>query len=119
MRISDLNKIYLFRMTHIENMPHILQNGITHVASSKQNQQYVSIGDAGLINTRHRFEMPNGKKLGEYVPFYFGYRMPMLYVIQKGFNGVMLTAPENIVKTRLTHWGIASEKIAVRPNYYF
>lgn len=207
MHIPDLNKIYLFRMTHIENMPHILKNGITHVASTKQNQQYVSIGDAGLINTRYRFEMPNGKKLGNYVPFYFGYRMPMLYVIQKGFNGVTLTAPENIVycvssvqkmidigiefvftdghatnalsnfydkdeveriadfldfdaikalywneeldlkrrkeaeflvandiplstilgyvvyneaaKTRLTNWGIASEKIVVRPNYYF
>ncbi len=97
MRKSDLNKIYLFRMTHIENMPHILKNGITHITSSNRNQKYVPIADAGLINTRHRFEMPNGEKLGDYIPFYFGYRMPMLYVIQKGFNGVKLTSPEKIV----------------------
>jgi hypothetical protein len=92
--MADLNKIYLFRMTHVENIPHILQHGITHVDSVNQNQQYAPIGDSGLINTRHRFVLPNGNKLGDYIPFYFGYRMPMLYVIQKGFNGVTLTAPE-------------------------
>jgi len=41
--------------------------------------------------------MPCGKSLGDYIPFYFGYRMPMLYVVQKGFNSVAIIAPENIV----------------------
>ena len=31
--MADLNKIYLFRMTHIENIPHIYQYGITHIDS--------------------------------------------------------------------------------------
>ena len=26
--MADLSKTYLFRMTHIENMPHVLKHGI-------------------------------------------------------------------------------------------
>lgn len=84
-------------MTHLENMPHILQNGITHITSPYNNAQYKSIGDSGLINNRANFDLPNGKKLGTYIPFYFWGRMPMLYVIQNGYNGVRDTQPENIV----------------------
>ena len=90
-------KINLFRMTHIENIPHILKYGITHISSPNRNHNYKPIGDGGLIGTRNDFLMPNGKRLGEYIPFYFGVRMPMLYVIQKGFNGVKIIKPENIV----------------------
>jgi len=91
------NKIYLYRMTHIENIPHILQCGITHTASLNCNPDYKPIGDASLINTRNSFKTPDGKSLGDYIPFYFGYRMPMLYVVQKGYNSVPTIAPENIV----------------------
>ncbi|MPS74705.1 MAG: DUF4433 domain-containing protein [Chryseobacterium sp.] len=95
--MAELDKIYLFRMTHIENIPHILQYGITHSDSSNANPSYVPIGDDSLINTRNKFLLNNGKCLGEYIPFYFGVRMPMLYVIQKGFNLVIPTPAENIV----------------------
>lgn len=95
--MPDLNKILLFRMTHMQNIPHILQHGITHIQSPNSNPNYVSIGDGSLINSRSQFLLPNGRKLGDYIPFYFGFRMPMLYVIQHGFNGVNAIAPENIV----------------------
>jgi ssDNA thymidine ADP-ribosyltransferase, DarT len=95
--MAALNKIYIYRMTHIENIAHVLQNGITHIASSNSNKAYVPIGDGSLIQTRQNFTTPFGTKLGEYIPFYFGCRMPMLYVVQNGFNGVTATNPENIV----------------------
>lgn len=41
--------------------------------------------------------LANGKNLGDYIPFYFGVRTPMLYVMQKGFNWVEPTAPQDIV----------------------
>lgn len=95
--MDELKKVYLYRMTHIENIPHILQNGITHIDSPNSNSQYVSIGDISLISNRDKFKLPNGKKLGTYIPFYFGTRMPMLFVIQKGFNNVQKTASEDII----------------------
>lgn len=93
----DLSKIYLYRMTHIQNVAHILKYGITHQGSLYRNPNYVSIGDSSIIGKRDTFEMPNGKMLGDYIPFYFGPRMPMLYVIQHGYNIVTSVAPRDIV----------------------
>jgi hypothetical protein len=95
--MPDLNKTYLFRMTHIENIPHILQYGITHSTSGNANPNFTPIGDGSLITTRNIFLLNNGRRLGEYIPFYFGVRTPMLYVVQNGFNMVAPTPAENIV----------------------
>lgn len=84
-------------MMHIDNVPHVLQHGIAHASSPNANTSYVPIGDSSLISSRSQFKMPNGKTLGLYIPFYFGARMPMLYVIQKGFNTVPSVPPEKIV----------------------
>ena len=84
-------------MTHIENMPHILNLGITHISSLNRNKAYKSIGDSSLINRRNSVVIPNGKTLGDYIPFYFGNRMPMLYVVEKGYNSVAVTPAEKII----------------------
>lgn len=84
-------------MTHIENIPHILEFGITHASSPNANPAFVSIGDPSLISTRNNYQLKNGNLLGEYIPFYFGCRMPMLYVIQRGYNTVPALKAENIV----------------------
>lgn len=89
--MSDYSKIYLTRITHIDNIQHILEYGITHSNSTNRNIHYKSIGDSKLISKRNSFIIPNGKTLGEYIPFYFWGRMPMLYVIQKGYSGVQIT----------------------------
>jgi hypothetical protein len=52
---------------------------------------------AGAGELRDTFILDNGSRLGDYIPFYFGTRTPMLYVIQKGFNGLTATHPEDIV----------------------
>lgn len=95
--MADLSEIYLYRMTHIANVPHMLLHGITHRTSANANPNFTPIGDPSLISTRDRFLLDNGRTLGEYVPFYFGTRMPMLYVIQRGFNGVPVTPAPDIV----------------------
>lgn len=88
-------------MTHIENIPHILQYGITHHLSRNANPNYHSIGDTSLIGFRMNKGVSVGEKrimLGDYIPFYFGIRMPMLYVIQHGGNYVPHpTRPEDII----------------------
>jgi len=87
----EIDKINLYRMTHICNIPHILKYGITHKHSANADAGYTSIGDSSLINFRDSKEVyVNGNTvvLGDYIPFYFGIRMPMLYVIQHGYNYV-------------------------------
>ncbi|TAE37954.1 MAG: DUF4433 domain-containing protein [Runella slithyformis] len=84
-------------MTHIENISHILHYGITHHTSVNANPNFIPIGDGSLIAMRNNFLLNNGKRLGEYIPFYFGARTPMLYVVQKGFNMVAPILAENIV----------------------
>ena len=96
----DLNEMYLYRMTHIENIPHILQNGLTHLSSPNTNPNFVPIGDGSLIATRNDFVLENGRRLGDYIPFYFSVRTPMLYVIQHGYNMVASTSAENIIYCR-------------------
>ena len=106
----DIDKVKIYRITHIENIPHILQHGITHKDSPNRNQNYRNIGDKSLIDTRNKREVniDNGEIdlvnnntsiiLGNYIPFYFGVRMPMLYVAQHGGNFVdQATSPADII----------------------
>jgi hypothetical protein len=93
----EKGKIRLFRMMHINNVSHVLKHGITHINSVHASPNFVPIGDASLINNRNRHQLFNGKSLGDYIPFYFGVKMPMLYVIQKGFNAVPALTPQHII----------------------
>lgn len=100
----DLAEIKVYRMTHLDNIEHILQNGITHRNSPNHNPNYITIGDISLINTRDtkQVTVDNGDfldfdastiTLGDFIPFYFGIKMPMLYVIQNGGNFVIEPTP--------------------------
>lgn len=85
----DLAEIKVYRMTHIDNIDHILQYGITHKNSPNHNPDYIAIGDISLIETRNTRQIivDNGDfldfeatkiSLGDLIPFYFGVKMPML-----------------------------------------
>ncbi len=87
---------FAFRITHIDNLPDIMENGLTLPISPKKNEHYVNIGDSQVINIRKDI-LPNGIRLSDYIPFYFGPRSPMLYVIQNGYNGVLRRDAKEIV----------------------
>jgi hypothetical protein len=101
--IMTLEEVKIYRITHLRNLSHILKHGITHRRSPNANPNYVSIGDTRLINTRDKVQVyvnnedisPSGAliTLGDFIPFYFGIRMPMLYVIQRGGNFVEKPVP--------------------------
>lgn len=87
---------YAFRLTHLDNIQHIMTNGLVRDSSPLRNANYVPIGDRQVIRIRKEREF-SGHHLSDYLPFYFGPRSPMLYVIQHGFNGVSKVEPEKIV----------------------
>ena len=123
----QLENIKIYRMTHIENIPYILQHGITHKNSQNANPNFVSIGDLSLIDTRNSravnvdngdFQNPNSLAitLGDFIPFYFGIRMPMLYVVQNGGNFVeKATEPREIVYVVCSLLDVVNSK----NTYYF
>jgi len=124
----ELNNVILYRITHIENIPHILQYGITHKDSINKNTVYQNIGDLSLIDTRSkkRVYIDNGEidpsngmaaiTLGDYIPFYFGVKMPMLYVAQHGGNFVeRATSPSDIIYLGCSVSKIISSKL----NFFF
>ena len=124
----ELNDVKLYRITHIENIPHILQNGITHKDSLNKNPEYKNIGDLSLIDNRSEkiVRIDNGDfnskdvltsiKLGDFIPFYFGVRMPMLYVAEHGGNFVQqATSPDDIIYLVCSVSKIVSANI----NFYF
>lgn len=87
---------YAFRITHIDNIPHIVRNGIVKADSPLRDDNYVSIGDRQVIRVRTEMAVDD-RRISDYIPFYFGPRSPMLYVIQHGYNGVQRVEPWNIV----------------------
>lgn len=91
---------YIYRMTHIDNIPHILKHGITHRESADADPSYIPIGDTSIIDKHRNLirETVAGEKisLGDFIPFYFYARMPMLYNIQHGYKVERVDA-ENIV----------------------
>lgn len=91
--------IHIFRITHYSNLPHILENGLWTAQSDKANPNFEPIGDNSIISARKPISVPDppGGDLSNFIPFYFGARSPMLYVIQKGFNGVTQRLPDDIV----------------------
>ena len=88
---------YAFRLVHIKNILHILDVGFVLPTSPKASNNYIPIGDSVVIAKRNTLSNNGHIDLGQYIPFYFGPRSPMLYVIQKGFNGVIQYHPSALV----------------------
>lgn len=89
----------IFRITHIENVPWILENGVRCRRSSKVDPNFVNIGNVELIGKRAHRVVPMDPfgTLADYVPFYFTPGSPMLLNIHTGYNGLRTVPNEQIV----------------------
>jgi hypothetical protein len=81
---------YIFRITHRDNIPWIVQNGLRCRNSNVVDPNFVAIGNPELIDKR-RMQMvpcPPGGHLSDYVPFYFTPHSVMMFQIKTGYNGI-------------------------------
>ncbi len=90
MALPDLTaeSAYIFRLTHKDNLPWILDNGLHCRASALHDPNFVSIGIVDLIEKRSLrkvLEGPGGT-LSDYIPFYFTPLSMMAYNIHTGRN---------------------------------
>ncbi|MCP9234747.1 DUF4433 domain-containing protein [Lewinella sp. JB7] len=82
-QVPDIVGVY--RITHLDNIPLILRDGIYAMNSVKPDAHYRFIADQAIIDRRATKAVPvaPGGTLADYVPFYFGERSVMLYTINK------------------------------------
>lgn len=75
----------VYRITHIDNLRMILQDGIYATNTAPDNPDYKFIADRDLTDRRSKKSIPleGHTVMGDYIPFYFGERSPMLYTIHK------------------------------------
>lgn len=96
-QISQSNA-YIFRITHIDNVPWILRNGFQCMNSPNRDPNFREIGNSDLIDKRQHRLVPvePGGTLSDYVPFYFTPLSPMLLNIKTGYNGMRQTPMPDI-----------------------
>lgn len=84
------NPVWLFRITHIDNLDHVLKHGLVTESSPNANPNFKKIGDSTLIDFRKDLSAPDppGGCFRDYIPFYFGPRSPMLYQIATGWEDI-------------------------------
>lgn len=87
MSLINRNRRYCYRITHIRNLPLILQNGIVTKNHANASDEYIHIGNPEIIDARSTTPVRiNGYgNIGDYVPFYFTPKSIMLYNIITGY----------------------------------
>jgi len=93
------SKALIFRITHVENLPWILDNGLHCRNSPNKDPDFVNLGNPDLIEKRSRRVVPvaPGGTLSDYIPFYFTPYSIMLYNIHTGHGGVARVPRRDIV----------------------
>lgn len=83
-------KAFIFRITHRDNIPWIVQHGLHCRNSGVVDPNFVAIGNPGLIDKRRTqiVPCPPGGPLSDYVPFYFTPHSIMALQIKTGHNGI-------------------------------
>lgn len=79
---------YCYRITHIRNLPLLLQNGIVNKHHPNASNNYIEIGNPEIIDVRSNMpvKINNYGMIGDYVPFYFTPKSIMLYNIITGYR---------------------------------
>lgn len=90
MSSSNLNpdKALIFRITHIDNIPWVLDNGVHCRNADCFDPNFRNIGSPDLIGKRNTRPVPiaPGGTLSDYVPFYFTPFSIMMYNIHTGYG---------------------------------
>ncbi|MBI3720352.1 MAG: DUF4433 domain-containing protein [Sphingobacteriales bacterium] len=108
--------IWLYRLTHRDNLSHILQYGICHKDHPNANPDYIAVGHKEIIGKRkeHPVKIKGYGNVGDYVPFYFTPKSIMLYNILTGY-GVQQFNPEELIIIA----GTVTKLSACGNNYFF
>lgn len=116
--VINRDKKFCYRVTHRDNLAHILEHGLVNKDHAKADENFVSIGNHEIIDVRSSTEVNlNGYGfIGEFVPFYLTPRSIMLFNIITGHYApkVPKRSKDELVVIRCC---IAT--LATRPKWFF
>ena len=111
----DLNpdKALIFRITHRDNVPWILDNGLHSRNSGVAAPNFVAIGNLELIDKRQKrnVPIPPAGTLSNYIPFYFTPYSPMMLNIKTGHGGIRTRRNDEIVIVVTSLHRLQKEKV--------
>lgn len=124
---SNLKGRYAYHFTHTDNLESIIENGVlcTNLKNS-QNVPHTDVAEQGIQERRSLMPVPgtNGKKIHDFVPFYFSKKTSMqLGVINKKNVDqpliIYLAVPLEIIELKSgVVFTDASANTDVPPNFY-
>jgi len=81
------NKTFCYRITHRDNLAHILRHGLVNKNHANADPNFVAIGNPEIIDVRSTtaVNLKGHGFIGEYIPFYFTPRSIMLFNIVTGY----------------------------------
>ena len=94
---------WLYYITHIDNIPSILRNGIlSHEQIETREIKYTRIYDKDIVANRQQIHAPNGKSLWNFANLYFQPRNPMLYRVlhEKSEDEIAIVAVQPAILQR-------------------
>lgn len=104
MALINSERKYCFRITHLQNLNCILENGLVTKHHPKASAEYINIGNSQIIDVRSNapVKIKGYGNIGDYVPFYFTPKSIMLYNILTGYYDPLVPKrkPEEILVIR-------------------
>jgi len=81
-QMSIMNEIvsqrrYCFHITTLDSYSQIIQTGYLMSRNNLSKKKHDDYSDSDLIQKRSLFNLPNGMKLQDYIPFYLNPKQPM------------------------------------------
>jgi hypothetical protein len=90
----------LYHFTHMDNLSSIIRNGLlSDTETRSQSLLEVEAGEPAIKERRRGrvVPVPPGGVVGDYVPFYFGPRSPMLFTVSRGNVASFTGDPHDLV----------------------
>jgi hypothetical protein len=111
----------LFYITHVENVPSILANGIlSHKLVEAQSIPFTPIYDAGIVSNRKDKATPERGSLWDYANLYFQPRNPTMYrVVHERTTKNLAVVGVKPSVLQLPHVMIADGNAANNPTRFF
>lgn len=95
---------FCYRITHLQNLPLILQNGIVNKNHLTASTEFIAIGHPEIIDVRSTtpVKIDGYGRIGDYVPFYFTPKSIMQYNIITGYQAPVVPKrkPEELLVVR-------------------